>query len=157
MARNVITESRAGLVAKLGRRVIGDRETTEIRVVIVRTHGTNTTTKVGVHDAEEPSRRLKVVPKIREGAFGPVQSVVEPGEIMIQMVGAMVQFQFGTQPIAEKISADKTGRPALIEINLVEYFAVLPDVLGAFPIRSPLGANIRSVIGPSDQGSGSEQ
>src|SRR6202050_163162 len=157
MARNVIAESRSGLVAKLGRIVIGDREATEIGVVIVRTHGTDATTEVGVHDAEESSRRLKVVPEIREGAFCPVQSVVEADEIMIQMVGAMVQFQFGAQPIGERISADQTSRPALIEVDLVEYFAVLPDVLGAFPIRTPLGANIRSVIGPSDQRSGSEQ
>ena len=78
MARDVVPESRARLITELGGVVTGDRKASEIGVVVVGAHCSDTTTQVRMHDAEESAGSFEVVPKIGECALGSIQSVVSP-------------------------------------------------------------------------------
>src|SRR5579863_1108097 len=110
-----------------------------------------------MNDTEQSARGLEVVPQVGERAVGTVQAVRRSEEIVIQMVGAMVQFQFRAQAVSEGIAPNDSCCPPLVKVDLVGGYALLPEVLGLLPIEAALQADIRAVIRHRGQRSGSQQ
>jgi len=157
MARHVITDSGARLIAQFGGVVGVDAEAAEIGIVIVGAHPADTDTEVGMQHAEQAVRRFEVVPQVGEHAVGTIEAVGSSEVIVVQIVGTMIQFQFGAQTVSEGIASNQTGRPALIEVDLVSGVSVLPEVLGLFPVEAALDTYIGPIIRHCDQRRASKQ